>query len=95
MFTSDNHRTSSRLLTLLDKICIRETLALVRGFELLSEVIVAYASGKYDGVGGEYILQNKCSKSTENHRQRGKTVLQHPEQHFGRPLQQHMLLCNP
>lgn len=95
MIASDHHRTSPRLLTLLDKICICETLALVRGFELLGEVIVAHASGENDGVGGEYILQNKCSKSGKNHRQRGKTVLQHPVQHFGLPRQQHMLLCNP
>ena len=46
--TSDDDGTCTGLLALLDEVGLLETLALVGGFELLGEIIVADTASVYD-----------------------------------------------
>ena len=55
--SSNYHTACTGLLTLLNKVNLVEALTLVGGFELLSELVVAYTAGINDGVGGQNVLR--------------------------------------
>ncbi len=55
--TGDDNGTCARLFTLIDEIGFGETLPLVCGLELLSEFVVADATGVDDGVWRQHVLE--------------------------------------
>jgi len=59
---SDHDGTCARLFAFLDEIRLGETLPFVRCLELLSEVIITYATGIDNGIGGQHILKEKKRK---------------------------------
>jgi hypothetical protein len=59
--SSDDHSTCACFLTFLDLVGFDETFPLVSGFQLFSELIVAYTPGVYDRVWRQNILEEEGS----------------------------------
>jgi hypothetical protein len=57
--TGDDNGTCPRLFTLLDEIGFGETLPLVCSLELLSEFVVADATGVDDGFWRQHVLETE------------------------------------